>query len=89
MPKEIKYATIPATFDETKHYIEQLAPVDMGDYIWVDVVVKDLDLTPMPEPIAPAPSEPYTPEPTLEERVGILEPKVETVQEAILALLIP
>jgi hypothetical protein len=45
MPKEIKYATIPATFDETKHYIEQLAPVDMGDYLWVDVVVKDLELT--------------------------------------------
>jgi hypothetical protein len=68
MPKEIKYATIPNTFDETKHYIEQLPAVDMGEYLWVDVVVKDLDLTDAPAEIhAPAESEPYIPKPTTEE----------------------
>ena len=69
MEKPIKCATIPETFDETKHYIEQLPPVDMGDYIWVDVVVKDLAIEDSPvEPESPVPSEPYVPEPTLEER---------------------
>ena len=68
MEKPIKCATIPETFDETKHYIEQLPPVDMGDYIWVDVVVKDLAIEDSPvEPESPVPSEPYVPEPTTEE----------------------
>jgi hypothetical protein len=68
MPKEIRYATIPETFDETKHYIEQLPAVDMGEYMWVDVVVKDLDLTGAPvEPHAPIENEPYIPKPTTEE----------------------
>ena len=67
MEKLIKYATIPETFDETKHYVEQLPPVDMGEYIWVDVVIKDLDLTQTEQPIEqPVPSEPYVPELTTE-----------------------
>jgi hypothetical protein len=62
--KPIKYAAIPATFDETKHYIEQLEPVDMGGYMFADVVIKDLDLTEIPlETTAPM-SEPYVYEKT-------------------------
>jgi hypothetical protein len=63
MPKEIRYAAIPA-FDETKHYVEQVEPVDMGEYMFVDVVIKNLDLTEIPvEPTAPV-SEPYVSEKT-------------------------
>ena len=68
MEKPIRYATIPETFNQEKHYIEQLPPVDMGEYIWVDVVVRDLDLAdapPVEQPhVEPAP---YAPEPTTEE----------------------
>jgi hypothetical protein len=46
LEKPIKYAEIPSYFDQTKHYVEQQEPVDMGEYIFIDVVVKDLDLSP-------------------------------------------
>lgn len=66
--KKIRYATIPDTFDQEKHYIEQLPPTDMGEYLWVDVVVKDLDLTDTPvEQRTPVESVPYAPEPTTDE----------------------
>lgn len=68
MDKPIRYATIPDTFDQEKHYIEQLPPTDMGEYMWVDVVVKDLDLTDTPvEQHTPVESVPYAPEPTTDE----------------------
>lgn len=68
MPKEIRYATIPDTFDQEKHYIEQLPAVDMGEYMWIDVVVRELNLTDTPvEQHTPVESVPYDPEPTTEE----------------------
>lgn len=70
MTKETRYASIPSTFDQTKHYIEQLTPVDMGEYFWVDIVIKDLDIT--NELQAEQCGEPmalYIPEPTIEERL--------------------
>lgn len=67
MSKEIRYASVPDYFDQTKHYLVELEPVDMGEYIFIDLVVKDLDLTPSPEP------EPYVEKPTAEERLEALE----------------
>lgn len=81
MEKPIKYAAIPATFDETKHYIEQLEPVDLGEYMFVDVVIKDLDLTETEPAIQESiESTPYIPEPTTEDRL-------EAVESAITALM--
>jgi hypothetical protein len=69
MGKPIRYAKIPDSFDETKQYIEQLEPVDMGDYIFVDVAIKDLPTeTTKPEPAQNNEFTPYVPEPALEER---------------------
>jgi len=82
MPKEIRYATIPETFDETKHYIEQLPAVDMGEYLWVDVIVKNLDLTSTPES-APVTSEPYVPEPTTEENITLMAEQLTLAQTAL------
>ena len=73
MVKPIKYAEIPATFDETKHYIEQLEPTDMGDYIFIDVVIKDLDLTETPMETHVEAFQPYVAEPTDKEKIANLE----------------
>jgi hypothetical protein len=74
MEKPIKYASVPEYFDETKNYIIQLPPVDMGDYIFIDVAVKDLDLSSSPVIDVPKePCEPYIPEPTDAQRIADLE----------------
>jgi hypothetical protein len=75
MEKLIKYGKIPDNFDETKQYIEQLKPVDMGDYLFIDVIVKELDLSNdnMETPEQNTDSQPYAPEPTMEERLEALE----------------
>ncbi|MBB6451972.1 hypothetical protein HNQ94_000393 [Salirhabdus euzebyi] len=39
--KRIEYAAIPE-FDQTTHYVEQEAPVEHNDHIFIDVAVKTL-----------------------------------------------
>jgi hypothetical protein len=78
MEKPMQYAKVPDYFDETKHYIEQLEPVNMGDYLFVDVVVKDLDLSSeeLEVPSGNTDFAPYVPELTPEERIKELEGSV-------------
>ena len=42
MEKEKRYEEIP-NFDQETQYIIQKDPVDMGDYIFVGVEIKDMD----------------------------------------------
>ena len=42
MEKPIVYTEIPASFDQTTQYVVQKEPVDMGDYIFCDVEIKEL-----------------------------------------------
>ena len=42
MGKPIVYAEIPADFDQTTQYIVQKEPVDMGEYIFRDVEIREL-----------------------------------------------
>jgi methyl coenzyme M reductase subunit C len=41
MEKEIRYAEIPA-YDQETQYVIEMAPVDMGDYIYIGLEVKDV-----------------------------------------------
>lgn len=42
--KPYVYAPVPE-FDQQTQYVAQSEPVDMGDHVFVGVVVKELDLT--------------------------------------------
>jgi len=79
MEKLIKHATIPQYFDQTKNYIEELPPVDMGDYIFIDVVVKNLPVEENIEPEQSGTFEPYIAEPDLKEQVKALSDAVTTL----------
>lgn len=77
--KPIKYGDMPIEFDETKHYIIQAEPVDMGDYLFIELIIKDLVVEeykelPYVEPII---------EPTLEEKVAEHDVKLVTLEDAI------
>ena len=50
MEKEVRYAEIPEYNQETQYVIEK-EPVDMGDHIFVDLEVKDMEIDDMVEPI--------------------------------------
>lgn len=41
--KEKRYAEIPNYNQETQYVIEK-EPVDMGDYIWIDLEVRDMEI---------------------------------------------
>ena len=43
MEKEKRYEEIPAYNQETQ-YVVECEPVDMGDYIYVGLEVKDMDI---------------------------------------------
>ena len=43
MEKEKRYAEIPIYNQETQYVIEK-EPVDMGDYIWIDLEVKEMPI---------------------------------------------
>jgi len=42
MEKPKIYAEIPANFDQTTQYVVQKEPVDMGEYIFYDIEIRDL-----------------------------------------------
>jgi hypothetical protein len=50
MEKETRYAEIPKYNQETQYVIEK-EPVDMGDYIYIDLEVKDMVIDDTAEPI--------------------------------------
>lgn len=43
MHKPVKYAPIP-DFDQSTQYVVQKEPVDMGDYIFCDVEIRQLEI---------------------------------------------
>ena len=42
MQKPIIYAEIPETFDQTTQYIIQKEPIDMGEYVFCDIEIREL-----------------------------------------------
>ena len=77
--KPIKYGVMPEEFDETKHYIIQAEPVDMGDCLFVELILKDLVVEeykelPYVEPII---------EPTLEDKVAEHDTKIVTLEQTV------
>jgi hypothetical protein len=89
MGKPMQYAKVPDYFDETKHYIEQLEPVDMGDYLFIDIVVKDLDLSDEHLEVSSGNTDftPYIPELTPEERIKELEGSVMELTSILTAVI--
>ena len=77
--KPIKYGDMPIEFDETKHYIIQAEPVDMGDYLFVELILKDLVVEEYTEPVI---VEPII-QPTLEDKVAEHDTKIVTLEETI------
>ena len=43
MEKEKRYAEIPNYNQETQCVVEK-EPIDMGEYIWIDLEVKDMEI---------------------------------------------
>jgi methyl coenzyme M reductase subunit C len=43
--KLIKYAPIPENFDQNTQYIVQTPPVDMGDYIYYGIEIRNVEIT--------------------------------------------
>ena len=66
--KPIVYGKIPSGFDETKHYVIQAEPVEKDDHVFIELLIKDLELAISPEPEQVT----IEPEPTLEEVVSDL-----------------
>lgn len=77
--KPIKYSDMPFEFNETKHYVIQAEPVDMGDYLFVELILRDLVVEEYTEPVM---VEPII-QPTLEEKVAAHDIKIVTLEETI------
>lgn len=61
--KPIVYGERPKEFDETKHYVVEAVPVEKEYHIFIELLIKDLDLTTVPEQEAVS----VEPDPTTEE----------------------
>lgn len=70
--KPIIYGERPKEFDETKHYVVEAAPVEKEDHIFIELIIKDLDLTEIPEPETVSVEPDPTTEEVLEELIQIL-----------------
>lgn len=70
--KPIVYGERPKEFDETKHYVVEAAPVEKEDHIFIELIIKDLDLTEIPEPETVSVEPDPTTEEVLEELIQIL-----------------
>ena len=70
--KPIVYGERPKEFDETKHYVVEAAPVEKEDHIFIELIIKDLDLTTVPEQEAVSVEPAPTTEEVLEELIQIL-----------------
>jgi hypothetical protein len=70
--KPIVYGERPEEFDETKHYVVEAAPVEKEDHIFIELLIKDLDLTTVPEQEAVSVEPDPTTEEVLQELIQVL-----------------
>ena len=85
MEKPIVYADRPEYNEETE-YLMQKEPVDMGDHIFIDYEVGMVAVTEGRPEIQQSEYIPCVPALSLEERVGTVEVKTVTLEEAIDAI---
>ena len=70
--KPIVYGERPKEFDETKHYVVEAEPVEKEDHVFIELIIKELDLTEIPEPETVSIEPDPTTEEVLEELIQVL-----------------